>query len=72
MAAAQIGKKHGGRATSFGDSMIIDPWGMIIACASERPGIAVGEIDLDYLDKIRASLPSLKNRRGDVYDTIRK
>lgn len=52
--------------------MIIDPWGMIIARASERPGIAVGEIDLDYLDKIRASLPSLKNRRGDVYDTIRK
>jgi predicted amidohydrolase len=72
VAAAQIGKKHGGRATSFGDSMIIDPWGMIIARASERPGIAVGEIDLDYLDKIRASLPSLKNRRGDVYDTIRK
>ena len=46
--------------------------GHAIAESKYNPGIAVGEIDLDYLDKIRASLPSLKNRRGDVYDTIRK
>ena len=71
VAAGQYGKKRG-VSDSFGDSVIIDPWGTIVARAPERAGIAVGEIDLDYLDRVRANLPSLKNRRGDVYDTIRK
>ena len=71
VAAGQYGKKRG-VSDSFGDSVIIDPWGTIVARAPERAGIAIGEIDLDYLDKVRANLPSLKNRRGDVYDTIRK
>lgn len=71
VASAQYGKKHG-TIFSFGDSMIIDPWGMIICRAQERAGIALGEIDLDYLDKIRSMMPSLKNRRDDVYDTIKK
>ena len=71
VAAGQYGKKRG-VSDSFGDSVIIDPWGTIVARAPERAGIAIGEIDLDYLDKVRANLPSLKTRRGDVYDTIRK
>lgn len=71
VAAGQYGKKHG-KDHSFGDSLIIDPWGTVLTRAPERAGIALGEIDLDYLDKVRANLPSLKNRRADVYDTIRK
>lgn len=69
-AAAQIGKKKG-TIDTFGSAMIVDPWGTVIARAAEKPGIAVGEIDLDYLDKVRANMPSLKNRRSDVYDTVR-
>ena len=71
VAAAQIGKKRK-TIDSFGDSLIVDPWGTIICRASEKPCIAIGEIDLDYVDKIRAMIPSLKNRRGDVYDTVKK
>ena len=70
VAAGQYGKKRKGTSTSFGDSIIIDPWGTIIARAPEKASIALAEIDLDYLDKIRTSLPSLKNRRSDVYDTV--
>lgn len=71
VAAGQYGKKHGS-SYSFGDSIIVDPWGTIISRAPEGASMALGEINLDYLDKIRTMLPSLKNRRSDVYDTIKK
>ncbi len=71
VAAGQIGKKaHGG--SSYGKSMVIDPWGTIVACASDRPCVVYAEIDLDYLDSIRAKLRSLENRRSDVYDLKKK
>jgi predicted amidohydrolase len=66
VAAAQIGKKP--RFTAYGGSMVVDPWGTVLTRAREEEGFALAEIDLDYLDKIRAQLPSLKNRRSDVYD----
>jgi predicted amidohydrolase len=66
VAAAQIGKKH--HFVAYGSSMIIDPWGTVLTRAREEEGVAFAEIDLDYLDKIRAQLPSLKNRRADVYE----
>jgi predicted amidohydrolase len=66
VAAAQIGKKH--NFVAYGSSMIVDPWGTVLTRAREEEGIAFAEIDLDYLDKIRGQLPSLKNRRADVYE----
>ncbi|MEA4920079.1 MAG: carbon-nitrogen hydrolase family protein [Clostridiaceae bacterium] len=71
VAAAQIGKKRG-KNDSFGGSLVVDPWGTIIAKSKEAACVTMAEIDLNYLDKIRADLPSLKNRRSDVYDTIKK
>jgi len=65
VAPAQIGKKP--KFTAFGNSMIVDPWGTVIARTSDEPGIAIAEIDLDYQEKIRTQLPSLLNRREDVY-----
>ncbi len=70
VAAGQIGKKP--NFTAFGNSMIIDPWGTVIAKAKDEPSVAIAEIDLDYLDRIRTKIPSLKNRRSDVYDVIIK
>jgi len=70
VAAGQIGKKT--NFTAFGNSMIIDPWGTIIAKAKDEPSVAVAEIDLDYLDRVREKIPSLKNRRSDVYEVIIK
>jgi predicted amidohydrolase len=66
VAPAQIGKKP--KFTAFGNSMVVDPWGTVIARSKEEPGVTIAEIDLDFQDKIRGQLPSLKNRRSDVYD----
>jgi len=62
VAAGQIGDHDPGR-TCFGRSMIIDPWGTVIAQAPDTVGIAVADLDLARLAKIRAELPSLANRR---------
>ncbi|APR79536.1 Aliphatic amidase AmiE [Minicystis rosea] len=62
VAAAQWGKHPGGRAT-YGKSCIIDPWGEIIAQASEGEGVITASIDLTYLAHVRESLPSLRHRR---------
>lgn len=66
VAAAQIGKKP--RFVAYGSSMVVDPWGTVLARARETEGLAFAEIDLDYVDRVRGQLPSLKNRRPDVYD----
>jgi deaminated glutathione amidase len=62
LAAAQIGDHDPGR-TCFGRSMVIDPWGTVLAQAPDTVGIAVADLDLDRLQTIRAELPSLANRR---------
>lgn len=62
VAAAQIGDHEPGR-TCFGRSMVIDPWGTIIAQAPDTVGVTVADLDLDRLAKIRQELPSLANRR---------
>jgi predicted amidohydrolase len=62
VAAGQIGD-HEPRRTCFGRSMIVDPWGTVLAQAPDTVGIVVADIDLERLDAIRAELPSLANRR---------
>src|SRR3954451_17666154 len=62
LAAGQIGD-HEPRRTCFGRSMVIDPWGTVLAQAPDDVGIAVADIDLARLDRIRLELPSLANRR---------
>lgn len=63
IAAAQTGEHHGGRKT-YGHSMIISPWGEIIAQADDKPGIIYGKIDLSEVDKARAAIPALKHDRA--------
>ena len=48
---------------AYGHSMMVDPWGRILARASDRPGVVFAEIDLTYLAKIRAQLPALSHRK---------
>lgn len=62
LAAGQIGDHDPGR-TCYGRSMVIDPWGTVIAQAPDTVGITVADIDLERLAKIRSELPSLANRR---------
>ena len=69
VAAAQIGRKP--RFVAYGGSMVIDPWGTVIARARETPGVTLAEIDLDFQEEVRARIPSLRNRRSDVYELRR-
>jgi predicted amidohydrolase len=61
VAAGQIGD-HEPRRTCFGRSMIIDPWGTVLAQAPDTVGIVTADVDIERLEKVRAELPSLANR----------
>ncbi|CAH1997572.1 unnamed protein product [Acanthoscelides obtectus] len=74
VAAAQFGK-HNPKRTSYGQAMIIDPWGKILAECPKYTGeadtnerIAIADIDLDYLKKVRQEMPVQQHRRNDIYD----
>ena len=67
VAPAQWGQKADGRWT-YGRSMIIDPWGTVLATCPDRDGHALAALDLDYLDRFRAEFPALTNRRPEAYD----
>jgi predicted amidohydrolase len=54
---------HPDSFATHGHSLIVDPWGKILAAASDQPGVIYAEIDLDYLAKVRAELPALSHRR---------
>ena len=66
VAANQIGE-HGGGLRSGGRSLIVDPWGLVLATAPDRVGHVAADLDLDAQARIRAELPSLANRRPEVY-----
>lgn len=57
---------------AYGNSLVANPWGSIISRLNEKEGILIQDIDLEYIDEIRESLPLLKHRRGDIYriDTL--
>ena len=61
LAAAQCGK-HPGGLRSWGHSMVVDPWGAVVASLKEQPGVLIAEIDLNHQASIRSKLPALANR----------
>ena len=61
-APAQTGDHVGGRQT-FGHSLIIDPWGEVLADAGPGPGIIIADIDPNKVLEVRAKIPSLLNDR---------
>ena len=69
-AAAQGGKHANGRDT-FGHSLIVDPWGRIIAEGGTEPGVVMAEIDLTQVYKARARIPSLQHgRRFEIVEPM--
>jgi predicted amidohydrolase len=62
LAATQGGLHENGRAT-FGHSLIISPWGEVLAEAGEEPGVIFAEIDPAAADEARARIPVLKHGR---------
>jgi len=64
LAPAQHGHHDdGGLRRSWGHAMIIDPWGLVAACAPDGPGVAFAEIDLDRAHRVRRSMPVQQHRR---------
>jgi deaminated glutathione amidase len=66
IAAGQVGKAEP-HYESWGHSMVVDPWGRILALIDEDEGHACADLDLAELRRVRESVPSLANRRADAY-----
>ncbi len=67
LAPGQYGSHEPNNSQCYGHSIIIDPWGTVIAESSDSEGVVVADLDFDYLRKIRKQLPSLANRRPSAY-----
>ncbi|HEU4657025.1 MAG TPA: carbon-nitrogen hydrolase family protein [Capillimicrobium sp.] len=62
IAANQVGE-HPGGMRSGGRSLIVDPWGVVLATAADRVGHVIADLDLEAQERVRRDLPSLANAR---------
>ncbi|HTS21537.1 MAG TPA: carbon-nitrogen hydrolase family protein, partial [Casimicrobiaceae bacterium] len=62
LAAAQ-GGLHPNRRRTYGHSLIIDPWGTVVAEREEGPGVIVADVDPERIAQVRRELPALAHRR---------
>lgn len=70
VAAGQVGS-HNSKRSSYGNSMIIDPWGVVLAHISkDEPGYAIAEVDFDHLTNVRKRLPVWTDRKPELYGEI--
>jgi nitrilase len=60
-AAAQGGRHDNGRAT-WGQAMLIDSWGAVLAQQAQGPGVVLAELDWAHMQRCRAQLPALQHR----------
>jgi len=65
-AAGQVGETLPGKP-AYGRSLVVDPWGTVLAQAPDEETVIAAEVDRSRLREIRAKLPSLANRRADAY-----
>jgi deaminated glutathione amidase len=70
LAPSQINGPPGQPA--FGRSMVIDPWGTVVAQAPDAVAIVRAELDLDRVDALRRQIPVLTNRRPDAYEAMER
>ena len=70
-AACQTGSHPGGRRTC-GHSMIVDPWGRVLADAGEEVGVVLAECDMAEVARVRAVLPSLEHDRPYALEPARR
>lgn len=65
IAANQFGQNK--RMLAYGNSMVVNPWGQVIARANDQPEVLFATIDLTFLEAIRNRMQTLENRRNSVY-----
>ena len=63
ISAAQAGTHEDGRET-FGHSIIVDPWGRVLAEGDDKPGVFMAEIDLAKVADARGRIPTAKHTRS--------
>ncbi len=59
---------HCDKRYSYGHSLIVDPWGEILADGGSEPGVIYADIDLEQVQKVRSRIPSLKNERPFILE----
>jgi predicted amidohydrolase len=62
VAAAQVGRHEDGR-TTFGHSLVVDPWGEVLLDMGEEVGLGFADIDLSRISEVRSRIPALNHRR---------
>ncbi|MEN6390535.1 MAG: carbon-nitrogen hydrolase family protein [Syntrophomonas sp.] len=55
---------------TWGHSMIVDPWGKILAQAADEEELLIVDLDLSVIDEVRSQIPVLKQRRTDLYELV--
>ena len=55
--------EHPGKRTTYGHSLVVDPWGEVLADGGEAPGIVYADIDPAAVERVRGMLPSLEHDR---------
>jgi predicted amidohydrolase len=66
VAPAQLGQHPPGN-WSYGRSLIVDPWGTILATAPDAETVITADIDLSRMEQVRRQIPSLANRMPEHY-----
>jgi predicted amidohydrolase len=62
VAAAQVGHHEDGR-TTYGHSLVIDPWGEVLLDMGDEQGVGFADVDLKRISDVRARIPALNHRR---------
>ena len=63
LAPAQVGSHEDGRET-YGHSLVIDPWGEVLLDMGDKAGLGFVDIDLTFIEQVRARVPVLAHRRA--------
>jgi predicted amidohydrolase len=66
LAAAQCGS-HPPANACYGNAMVVDPWGVVLARAGYREGVVVADLDFGEQERVRRTLPALQHRREDLF-----
>ncbi len=70
VASGQYGVEPKSGIAFVGRSMIVDPWGTVVATAPDTEGVVTAEIDLTFIDEVKRRYPLMDQRRPELYQTI--
>jgi predicted amidohydrolase len=70
VAPSQCGEAPEGKLARYGHSLIVDPWGGVLADGGEEAGVIVAEIDLDRVAEARRMIPALRHDRVFEVETV--